>query len=110
MDNLNIHELSCRYEAFTPDEASRLVERVEVHHTPKHGSRLNVAEIPVGACMQLAAGPLTVSSPAGGVVAAQAYPMDAICGPRRLFMGGRRVPPVLSPSAPSAFEPIPWPW
>jgi hypothetical protein len=45
MDNLNIHDLSCLYEAFEPDEARRLVKRFEVHHTPKHGSWLNVAEI-----------------------------------------------------------------
>lgn len=45
MDNLNIHGLSCLYEAFDPAEARRLVERFEVHHTPKHGSWLNVAEI-----------------------------------------------------------------
>jgi hypothetical protein len=45
MDNLNIHDLSCLYEAFPPEEARRLVERFEVHHTPKHGSWLNVAEI-----------------------------------------------------------------
>ena len=45
MDNLNIHGLSCLYEAFEPSEARRLVERFEVHHTPKHGSWLNVAEI-----------------------------------------------------------------
>jgi hypothetical protein len=35
MDNLNIHELSCLYEAFEPSEARRLVQRFEVHHTPK---------------------------------------------------------------------------
>jgi hypothetical protein len=45
MDNLNIHTLSCLYEAFEPAEARRLVERFEIHHTPKHGSWLNVAEI-----------------------------------------------------------------
>jgi DDE superfamily endonuclease len=45
MDNLNIHDLSCLYEAFEPDQARRLVERFEIHHTPKHGSWLNVAEI-----------------------------------------------------------------
>jgi hypothetical protein len=45
MDNLNIHSLSCLYEAFEPSEARRLVERFEIHHTPKHGSWLNVAEI-----------------------------------------------------------------
>jgi hypothetical protein len=45
LDNLNIHELSCLYEAFEPSEARRLVERFEIHHSPKHGSWLNVAEI-----------------------------------------------------------------
>jgi hypothetical protein len=44
MDNLNTHKVSSLYEAFTPDEARRLIERLEVHHTPKHGSWLNMAE------------------------------------------------------------------
>jgi DDE superfamily endonuclease len=44
MDNLSIHALSCLYEAFPPAEARRLALRFEVHHTPKHGSWLNVAE------------------------------------------------------------------
>ncbi len=44
MDNLSIHSLACLYEAFPPAEARRLVQRFEVHHTPKHGSWLNVAE------------------------------------------------------------------
>lgn len=45
MDNLNIHALSCFYEAYEPAEARRLATRFEVHHTPKHGSWLDVAEI-----------------------------------------------------------------
>lgn len=44
MDNLNTHRLSCLYEAFTPDEARRIIEKIEVVHTPKHGSWLNMAE------------------------------------------------------------------
>ena len=32
-------------QAFTPDEALRLAKRLEIHHTPKHGSWLNIAEI-----------------------------------------------------------------
>lgn len=44
MDNLNIHGLPCLYEAFEPSEARRLALRFEIHHTPKHGSWLNVAE------------------------------------------------------------------
>ena len=45
MDNLNTHRLASLYEAFAPEQARRLAERFEVHHTPKHGSWLNVAEI-----------------------------------------------------------------
>ena len=45
MDNLNTHKLASLYEAFPPEQARRIVERFEVHHTPKHGSWLNVAEI-----------------------------------------------------------------
>jgi hypothetical protein len=44
MDNLNTHKLSSLYEAFEPAEARRLVERLEIHHTPRHGSWLNMAE------------------------------------------------------------------
>jgi len=43
-DNLNTHRLSCLYEAFEPAEARRLIEKIEVVHTPKHGSWLNMAE------------------------------------------------------------------
>jgi hypothetical protein len=45
MDNLNTHRLASLYEAFPPEQARRIAERFEVHHTPKHGSWLNVAEI-----------------------------------------------------------------
>ena len=48
MDNLNTHKLSTLYEAFTPDEARRIAERFEIHHTPKHGSWLNMAETEIG--------------------------------------------------------------
>jgi hypothetical protein len=44
MDNLNTHKLGSLYAAFAPAEARRLIERLEVHHTPKHGSWLNMAE------------------------------------------------------------------
>jgi transposase len=44
MDNLNTHRLSCLYETFVPAEARRLIEKIEVVHTPKHGSWLNMAE------------------------------------------------------------------
>ena len=45
MDQLNTHGVASLYEAFPPAEARRLAERLEVHHTPKHGSWLNMAEI-----------------------------------------------------------------
>ena len=38
MDNLNTHTLASRYEAFEPERARRIAERLEIHHTPKHGS------------------------------------------------------------------------
>jgi DDE superfamily endonuclease len=45
MDNLNIHSPASLYEAFPPAEARRLADKLEIHHTPKHGSWLNMAEI-----------------------------------------------------------------
>ena len=45
LDNLNTHRPASLYEAFAPAEARRLAEKLEIHHTPKHGSWLNVAEI-----------------------------------------------------------------
>lgn len=45
MDNLNTHTTASLYEAFPPEEARRLAERLEIHFTPKHGSWLNIAEI-----------------------------------------------------------------
>jgi len=41
----NTHDIASLYEAFEPAEARRLAERLEIHHTPKHGSWLNMAEI-----------------------------------------------------------------
>jgi len=45
MDNLNTHKAASLYEAFPPAQARRIIERLEIHHTPKHGSWLNMAEI-----------------------------------------------------------------
>jgi hypothetical protein len=44
-DNLSTHSLSSLYATFEPDEASRIADRIEIVHTPKHGSWLNIAEI-----------------------------------------------------------------
>ena len=43
-DNLNTHHLSWLYQAFEPREALRIASKLELVHTPKHGSWLNVAE------------------------------------------------------------------
>jgi hypothetical protein len=48
MDNLNTHTLASLYEAFPAEQARNLWERFEVHHTPKHASWLNMAEIEIG--------------------------------------------------------------
>lgn len=45
LDNLNTHDPASLYLAFPPAEAKRLWDKLEVHHTPKHGSWLNIAEI-----------------------------------------------------------------
>ena len=49
MDNLNTHNIASLYEAFEPAEAFALAQRLEIHHTPKHGSWLNIAEIELSA-------------------------------------------------------------
>jgi hypothetical protein len=45
MDNLNTHKKASLYEAFEPAEAKRVADKLEIHHTPKHSSWLNMAEI-----------------------------------------------------------------
>ena len=49
MDNLNTHTTGSLYEAFEPAKAHALAQRLEIHHTPKHGSWLNIAEIELSA-------------------------------------------------------------
>ena len=45
LDNLNTHKAASLYEAVAPEEARRIVKKLEFHYTPKHGSWLNMAEI-----------------------------------------------------------------
>jgi transposase len=45
MDNLNTHRAASLYERFAPEEARRILRRLEFHYTPKHGSWLNLVEI-----------------------------------------------------------------
>ena len=44
-DQLNTHKPSALYETFEPQEAKRILDKLELHYTPKHGSWLNMAEI-----------------------------------------------------------------
>lgn len=45
MDNLNTHKPASLYKAYPPEEARRIIKRLEIHYTPKHGSWLDMAEI-----------------------------------------------------------------
>lgn len=45
MDNLNTHKPASLYKAFAPAEARRIIKKLEIHYTPKHGSWLDIAEI-----------------------------------------------------------------
>jgi hypothetical protein len=47
-DNLNTHNGMSLYETFPPEEARRLLDRLEFHSTPKHGSWLDMAETELG--------------------------------------------------------------
>lgn len=45
MDNLNTHKPASLYKKFKPEEARRILKKLEIHYTPKHGSWLDIAEI-----------------------------------------------------------------
>ncbi len=47
-DNLNTHDGASLYETFRPAEARRLLDKLEWHYTPKHGSWVNMAETEIG--------------------------------------------------------------
>jgi hypothetical protein len=46
-NNLNTHVISSLYDAFPPEKARALAKRLEMHHTPKHGNWLDIAEIEI---------------------------------------------------------------
>ena len=48
LDNLSTHKPASLYEAFAPNEARRILRRLEFHYTPKHASWLNMVEIEIG--------------------------------------------------------------
>lgn len=45
LDNLSTHKAASLYERFAPEEARRILRKLEFHYTPKHGSWLNLVEI-----------------------------------------------------------------
>lgn len=45
MDNLNTHKAASLYKKYPPEEARRIIKKIEIHYTPKHGSWLDIAEI-----------------------------------------------------------------
>ena len=58
-DNLNTHTPASLYKAFVPEEARRIISKIEWHYTPKHGSWLDMAEIEIGVmCRQALSKPL----------------------------------------------------
>jgi len=52
LDNLNTHSPTALYEAFKPEDARRILNKLEFHYTPKHGSWLNMAEIEISVLSQ----------------------------------------------------------
>lgn len=48
LDNLSTHTAAALYETFAPEEARRILRRLEFHYTPKHASWLNMVEIEIG--------------------------------------------------------------
>jgi transposase len=48
LDNLSAHSAGALYQRFAPDEARRILNRLEFHFTPKHASWLNMVEIEIG--------------------------------------------------------------
>lgn len=52
LDQLNTHTPAALYEAFEPKEAKRILNRLELHYTPKHGSWLNMVEIEIGVLLE----------------------------------------------------------
>jgi len=61
-DNLNTHKDGALYAAFEPEEAYRLMNRFERHHTPVHGSWLNIAESEISAVVRTGISPRVVSA------------------------------------------------
>jgi hypothetical protein len=57
LDNLNTHKASALYQAFPPEVARRIWQKLEVHYTPVHGSWLNIAECELSVLRRQCLGP-----------------------------------------------------
>ena len=73
LDNLNTHRVASLYETFEPAEARRIAKRLEFHHTPKHGSWLNIA------CPGGSRGRRSSSAPWPGPACGDAMPTSTAC-------------------------------
>ena len=62
MDNLNTHGVSSLYNAFAPETAFSLAQRLEIHYTPKHGSWINIAECELSSLGRQCLGKRRISS------------------------------------------------
>ena len=85
LDNLNTHTPAALYDVFPPAEAKRLVDKLELHYTPKHGSWLNIAEIELSVLSRqcLDRRVPDVVTLASEVAAWQCTRRDTICQERR---------------------------
>jgi hypothetical protein len=52
LDNLSTHSPAALYQALTPQEARRMLNKLEFHYTPNHASWLNMAEIEISVCKE----------------------------------------------------------
>ncbi len=90
LDNLNTHTTASLYAAFPAREARRIAKRLEFHHTPKHGSWLNVAECELAV---LATQCLDRRLPDLGTVAREVAAWDAAATPTGRRSSGTSPPP-----------------
>jgi hypothetical protein len=84
LDQLNTHSPASLYAAFPAAEAKRLADKLELHHTPKHGSWLNIAEIELSALERATSAWADRRNAAGRPVAWQFTTADARTKLRRL--------------------------
>ena len=93
MDNLSSHSAAALYETFSPEEARRLLRRLEFHFTPKHASWLNMVEIELGVCW------FSVNRTSGGVLKGKGLVLWLADVARGAVVGPLLRPPAWHPAA-----------